>query len=59
MGLLAGYRKKRREYRHKREAARAEALKSRQEEPIVRHGYDRMTDPSGAYHSDKARDIRG
>ena len=48
-----------REYRRKRDAARAEALKSMQDEPTVRHGYDRMTDPSGTYHQDKGRDIRG
>ena len=30
-----------------------------QDEPIVRHGYDRMTDPAGTYHPDKGRDIRG
>jgi hypothetical protein len=59
MGLLADYRKKRLERRRKRDEARADALKSMQDEPIVRHGYDRMTDPSGAYHSDKGRDIRG
>ena len=59
MGLLADYRKKRLERRRKREAAGAEALKSMQDEPIVRRGYDRMTDPSGTYHSDGGRDTRG